>query len=327
MKVSSFDSERASYLTLENKAGLSMTFCDLGASIYEMRLDDVPMNIAPKDLSEFETTRAYYGKTIGRISGRIPNGEIKVAGKACRMSLTEGNNAHHGGKSSWAFVRFQTHLEEKEGKTILTYSYHSPDGEETIPGAIDFQTIYEIEEEEASFRVIFHARSDQETVLAPILHPYFNLGEEDILHHRLTLRASQYYEMNHEMVPTKLVPVTPLLDFRKGKEIGLGVNDPIFDGIPPYGYDHMYLLDHEENKPDAILENERFRLEVSTEMPCLLIYSDNFGDGKLLNNGFHEKKHAALAIEASEHPAAARFEPLKANQDYTRISEYRFFRK
>ena len=323
MKIKRFSTEKGHYLVLENLSGLSLALSDIGASLYEVRFQGNCMNIAPEDPKAFETSLAYYGKTIGRIAGRVRNGRIDIAGKTCQMSTNEGKNAHHGGRSSFAFKLFAEQVEEKEEKTIVTYSYLSPKGEEDMPGNLLFQVIYEIPENAPSFRVLFKAQTDEDCLLHPILHPYFNLGEEDIMDHHLFLAAHSYYEMDEEMIPTNAVPCTPLLDFSEKKRIGDGAEDPAFLDHAPWGYDHFYVLDPHAD-PAAILESKNFQMEVRTDFPCLLIYADNFAKGVKLNNGLLEKKHAALAIECSEHPAGVKPNYLRKGETYQRFSEYIF---
>ncbi|MBP5216333.1 MAG: hypothetical protein J6038_00675 [Bacilli bacterium] len=326
MKIREFSNGKNHYLVLENAPGLRLTLCNLGASLYEVSYRNTCMNIAPADLEAFETSLAYYGKAIGRIAGRVRNGRIDIAGKTVQMSTNEGKNTLHGGLSSFAFQLFSEKVEKKKGKTLVTYSYLSKEGEENMPGNLLFQVIYEIPEDAASFRVLFRGQSDRDCLLHPILHPYFNLGEEDIMDHTLYLRAHSYYEMDEEMIPVKAVSCTPLLDFSKAKRIGDGAEHPSFLHSAPWGYDYFYVLDDAKG-PAAILESKNFQMEVHTDFPCLLIYADNFAKGVKLNNGLLEKKHAALAIECSEHPAGVKPNLLKKGETYQRYSEYIFHAK
>ena len=325
MKQKSFQSESAAYLSLTNSCGLEVVLSDCGASIYQIKLRGVPMNIAPDTPEAFEASDAFYGKCLGRIAGRVKGGVVEINGQTYQMSLTEGNNASHGGKKTFAYQRFKMPpVEEKEDSTRVYFLLDSPNGEENLPGNLHFVVIYELMEKEPILRVRFLAETDQDTALAPIIHPYFNLGEEDVLSQRLKVNASSYYSMDEEQIPLQEERVTPLLDFRNGKTLGEGAEDPSFQNAPPWGYDHLLVLSHKEDEPDAVLENEKYRLEVRTDMPCLLIYADNFAHGIALYNGYAEKKHAALAIECSEHPFAIRPNILHQGETYQRMSEFRF---
>ena len=50
---------------------LEVTLCDLGASIFRIRFDNQDMVLSPIREDDFLKEDVYYGKTIGRICGRV----------------------------------------------------------------------------------------------------------------------------------------------------------------------------------------------------------------------------------------------------------------
>lgn len=48
-------------------------------------------------LSEYKSDRVQMGKTIGRVSNRIKNGEFEVNEEKIQVEKNEGNNHLHGG--------------------------------------------------------------------------------------------------------------------------------------------------------------------------------------------------------------------------------------
>jgi galactose mutarotase-like enzyme len=87
MKYQIIPHESYNLLRLRSDSGLEASFSEIGASIIEIRFAGAPMTIAPKDLNEFNGPNSgYFGKTAGRIAGRVPNSLLHFEGKDYRLS-------------------------------------------------------------------------------------------------------------------------------------------------------------------------------------------------------------------------------------------------
>ena len=65
-----------SFITLKNKDNLKVILSSFGASFYDLLVPNKNNKIesiilTPKNLDDFYYTDAYYGKSVGRFSGRI----------------------------------------------------------------------------------------------------------------------------------------------------------------------------------------------------------------------------------------------------------------
>jgi galactose mutarotase-like enzyme len=57
------------------------------------------------------------------------------------------------------------------------------------------------------------------------------------------------------------------------------------------------------NGKSTVLENEKYRLEIQTDMPTIAVYTNNYPrEGQLLSNGRIEEKYSAIALECEEIP-------------------------
>jgi galactose mutarotase-like enzyme len=110
--------------------------------------------------------------------------------------------------------------------------------------------------------------------------------------------AEKYYTTVMK-APDKQIPVPPLLDFRKPKIIRDVCLDPTLPSDTGGGIDFIYVT----NGKSTVLENEKYRLEIQTDMPTIAVYTNNYPrEGQLLSNGRIEEKYSAIALECEEIP-------------------------
>jgi galactose mutarotase-like enzyme len=89
------------------------------------------------------------------------------------------------------------------------------------------------------------------------------------------------------------------LDFRKPKIIRDVCLDPTLPSDTGGGIDFIYVT----NGKSTVLENEKYRLEIQTDMPTIAVYTNNYPrEGQLLSNGRIEEKYSAIALECEEIP-------------------------
>ena len=71
--------------------------------------------------------------------------------------------------------------------------------------------------------------------------------------------------------------------------------DNILQNHKTLGYDHCFLLD----KGKITLENNKYKLDISTDFKAVQIYSDNYND-EIKMMGTDELTHRGLAIEPQD---------------------------
>lgn len=330
MIIASREEENTKLLSLTNAVGLSLTLSSFGAGIYEIRYDGKPMTIAEKDVALYLRSSGYFGKTVGRIAGRVKNGILLYRGKTYQLGINDGKNSLHGGPMGLSFQPFrQTIVEEKDSTSVL-YSYLSKDGEMGYPGAVDFLVRYRIYEKEPTIEITLSALSDAPTPINMTTHTYFNLGgAKDILSHTLYIKASETASYDGEMVPIGRERVRNCTDFRVPKPIGKDICDPSIYLPATRGYDHGYYLDkHGYEEKVCSLSSGTYRLDLYTDAPCLQAYSDNYPrKGTPLNNGNPETENAAIALEPVGYPGDYESMTAEAGKKKEVHIAYRFSRE
>jgi aldose 1-epimerase len=327
MDITHQEEKDASFLTLTNKIGFSLTLCDVGAAIYEMHWLDKPLTIAEKDRHAYLSSTAYFGKTVGRLAGRVKKGDLLYQGKHYALDTNEGGNTLHGGAQGFSFKRFPMHVNDMLGLIAVDFDLDSPDGEGGFPGAVRLIVRYTLAEQEAIVHVSFLYVPTIETPLNLTCHTYFNLGgDATIENHRLKVNADETMTYDEEMVPLGFAPSRACLDFRKEKRVGQDIKDSYLVDHKTKGYDHCFRFkENDHQKPVLTLKNAGIKMSLVTSLPCVQIYSDNYPrEGSRLTNGHTESLHSGLAIEPVFAPLDYRAMtalPGKLNSEFI---EYRF---
>jgi len=332
MKYQIIEKEKANLIRLRSDSGLEVSFSEIGAAIVEIRYAGAPMTIAPKDLAEFNGPNSgYFGKTPGRITGRIRNSLLHFQGKDYKLQPNEGMTSLHGGPNGFSTKRFLGKVEEKDDGILVTFSYASPDGDGGYPGAVEVVVTYFAAKTRPSLRIVYEATSDRDTPLNLTNHSYFNLGGfRHVLDSTLFLRASKYLPVDGNMIPLAPLEVPTCLDFRHGKRLGEEIGDPLLQKSPTKGYDHGFIFDEGgSDKHKAILANEHYLMEVFTDYPAVQVYTDNYPRLNMpLNNGHKEGPHSGITLECVDVPGD--FEGgmlVTPTKPYKRFIEFVFAKK
>ena len=178
-------------------------------------------------------------------------------------------------------------------------TYVSPNGEGGFSGEVKVTVFFRVNPGEYSLYVDYEMESKEETPLGLTCHAHFNLGgEKNILNNYLRLPADKYYTTLNK-APDKPIPVIPLLDFRESKRLGDVCGNP---SLPPYGNGGVDFI-YGNNGRTITLENDKYRLDVETDMPTAACYTNNYPrDGILLSNGNYVEKFSSCALECEEIP-------------------------
>ncbi|MGI4864907.1 MAG: aldose epimerase family protein [Janthinobacterium lividum] len=329
--------------TLKNEHGLTAAISTYGAVLVSLMVPDRNGKMGDVVLGYDDLTgylgkqNSYFGGTIGRYGNRIKLGKFTLDGKAYQLPINNAPNTLHGGNVGFnRRVWSATPGTSADGPT-LTLTYHSPDGEEGYPGAVDAKVVYTLTNTDA-LRLDYTATTDKPTVINLTNHSYFNLGPgqaKDILGHELTLNADRFTPVDNTLIPTgELKPVagTPM-DFRQPHTIGERLAQ--VPGAAPGGYDHNWVL---ADKMRTSLEPAATVYEplsgrtmaVYTDQPGIQFYSGNFLDGSVKGKGGTVyPQHYAIALETQHFPDSPN-EPkfpstvLRPGETYHSTTEYRF---
>jgi aldose 1-epimerase len=282
-------------LTLTNKQGNVIRLTNYGAKINWI---EVPDKKGKKDnitfgFDTFEETVAgdmSFGSTVGRYANRIAGGKFTLDGVEYTLPLNNGPNTLHGGPQGWHSVVWNTEVLKDSKFPAVKFTYHSPDMEMGFPGNVDAEVIYTWTDNN-EIVMDYKATTDKKTVINLTNHAYFNLhgaGNEDILDHILTLKASAFTPVDSVMIPTgeiRAVEGTPF-DFTKPHTIAERLGENYDQLILGKGYDHNFILDNKEEVDAIVFEPVSGRvLEVITDQPGLQFYGGNFLNGSQIGHG------------------------------------------
>jgi aldose 1-epimerase len=324
MKIKKYQDAGVNFIEIINEINFKVTLCDLGAAIYGIYLNNVPMTLTTTDVNDFKKESHYHGKTIGRVSGRIKNGQYVVNGKTYQVSLNEGNNTLHGGHDGLSTKYFDSEIIEENKSVKVIYTYHSPDGESGFNSNMDFKVTYIIDEFENVLEVILEAVSDDDTVCMLTNHAYFSLGDYDNSELTLYINSLEHIVVNEtDLIPEGTKKVDEVTDFSKGKLLVKDIEHPSIKLTAMKGYDMEYIYrENTLNMPNVVLENKRYMLELYSDTDGAVIYSDNFENpAKFLTNETDTRRRG-IAIEPSDHHLNSH--NLKKGEVYKRRFIYSF---
>lgn len=305
--------------TIQNEE-FRVRLLNYGATLRSIELLDDTGNfeniiLAHPNNRDYLKERSFLGASIGRVAGRIRKGEWKKQ----QLNQNEGNNHLHGGDSGFDNVYWEAGISQDETSVTVSFSRSFPSGLSGYPGNLAM-TIHYIIYKNKELKIIFEGRSDQETLLNPTNHAYFNLsgGRETVASHELFLASQYYLPLDQEHLPTgevlrknKLLGQTKLIgDILKSSHLEIRQED---------GLNHAFLLEKASN-PSVILTcstNNR-ELKITTSYPSVVCYTGNHFDGTFLD------KHAGIALECQNIPDVDHFDYLGTNvlEKETDYSEY-----
>jgi aldose 1-epimerase len=342
------DGKSVSLYTLRNAAGMEAKITNYGGIIMSLRVpdrngkfDDVVLGY--DSLSQYLKETPYFGALIGRYGNRIGKGQFTLNGKSYQLTVNNGVNHLHGGKTGFDKVVWNAEQVTTADGPGLLLTYVSKDGEEGYPGTLRASVTYTLK---ASNELVidFAASTDQPTIVNLTAHSYFNLAGaasgKSILDHLMLIDADRYTPVDSGLITTgelKDVTGTPM-DFRTPTAIGarIGADDPQLH-LGPGGYDHNWVL---KSGGKSLAVNARVVeettgrvLEVLSDQPGVQFYSGNFLDGTLVGKGgvkyaFRhgfclEPQHFPDSPNKPEFPTVR----LDPGQKYTAKIVYRFSAK
>lgn len=319
--IKEYTKNNLKFISVSNDV-LTVTFCDLGASIYSIRFKDKEMLLTPKDIEDYSMNNLYHGKTIGRTANRIKGDVIKIDAKRYVLEENEFGNTLHGGVEGLSTKTFKYKVLDSKTSIKLVFSYISKDGESGFPGKLKTVVTYKVAKEKPEFRIDYKASSDKPTLCDLTNHAYFNLGEESIKPLSLKIISSKYLlTTTDELLPLSMKDVFEELDFRNFKGIKKGLKSPEIKKGKANGYDHYLLFDEISTKPQIILKSKDVKLKISTNFEGVQIYTDNYEDGiEYLNT--NETMNRGIAIEPMDNYLKRKI--LRPGEKYAKFIKYKF---
>ncbi len=320
--------ENISLITLSNNTNFEVTLSSIGASIYDIKLNNKSLVLTPSDFKEFITNTGYNGKTVGRYSGRISHGECKINDTTYFLDLNDYPNSLHGGFDGLSYQNFDYEVVEKENKILVIFRLFEK--ENKLPGDVKYKITYTINFKDNSIKIHYDAISTKDTLMNLTNHTYFNLSydhQTSVMDHSLKLYCNKYTKLDNTLITTDVLPVNKVMDFTKAHKVKKYINDESLQNHKANGYDHCFIKTNKNKAKIATFKdnNTKVSLDVYTSYPTIVVYACNYPSSALfLPNNDHIAKHYSLCLECQYIPNGINMENedsaiLKKN---THFNEY-----
>jgi aldose 1-epimerase len=302
---------------LSNARGFSAGILNYGGIIQSLQVPDASGDRADVvlgfgDLDSYLRGHPYFGCIVGRVAGRISGGKFSLGGRSHRLALNDPPNHLHGGVTG-----LDKRLWEAEVLADgITLRYHSADGEEGYPGAVDFTVTYRVTEENELI-IASEALTSAPTPVSLTNHSYFNLageGRGTIEDHELQILADEYVPADEHMTLSgrrKSVSGGPN-DLRVSRRLG-----EIIPGLHGQHGENYLLRSGPAGVPALVARlvdpaSGRW-LDVFSDEECLQFYSGLKLDGTLTGkSGAAYGPHTGLCLECQGYPDAIGDSPFES---------------
>lgn len=310
--IAKFDSNEIKSYTITNSKGFSVTALNYGAIITDImvkdkngKLENVVLKY--KDINDYKDNPSYFGALIGRTSGRVCEGKVLFNNKVLEFNKNYGIHQGHGGDNGFdkKVMDVKTNIGPKE--SYIEFSFKSKNKEEGYPGNLDVIVRYTVTED-CSLKIDYRGISDEDTLLNLTNHSYFNLSgyeKETVLNHCLYVDSDYLIELDNTQVPTgNLIDLTySPFDFIIPKTIGRDIEKNNYQLKIGSGYDHPWLLHEGDNVKVRLWDETSGRcMDVYTNQKAVVLYSLNFPDDRVIENGKCANIRSGIAIETQSPP-------------------------
>ena len=329
--------EAATVYCFENANGMVMEVTDFGATLHALWIpreagEKLDVVLGYDDPAGHEgPAGTFFGATVGRNANRIAGGSFTLGGKTYTLDVNNGPNNLHSGLDFWSFRVWQV---KETSENSITFTLHSPDGDQGYPGALDMAVTYTLTQNN-TVRIHYSGIPQAQTLINLTNHSYFNLNGHDsgdILQHTVWLDADRFTRADAVSIPTgELLPVagTPM-DFRIPKTVGRDIEQDYEALNFGMGYDHNWCLKGKGFRKAAELRGKARAVEVWTDQPGVQFYAGNFiNDSWKMKDGKPMVRRGWLALETQHYPNTPNRDDfptttVRPGETYKTSTEYRF---
>lgn len=287
-------------ITLTNDQGMKVQVLNYGATLEKVVMaDGQNMILSLASPQAYAKERNFLGGTVGRICGRVRQGQWRHGQEIWQLPQNDGANHIHGGRGTdMAVWNFRPFAGKQEAGVELTL--FDPAGHNGYPGNLKLKVSYVLDEEN-KVHYCLRAMSDRLTIFNPANHTYFCLGKT-AKELKMQLNADYYLPVGADGLPKEgMVPVAgTAFDFRQAKLIGAALKSSDSQIKLRGGLDHPFILNGRQ--PNAVLDSGKHELVMTTNAPALVTYTANHFNhsGAARNLGQYD----GITLEAQCPPAA-----------------------
>lgn len=307
---------------LENEQ-LKVHLVNVGASIFKLFFNNVDIIVGPKEIDTFIRKEHYYGKTVGRFTGRLPlNFSNKDLNDIVLEPYKGKTSTIHGGKNGLSTRTFN-YVETKDNEAVFTVLVKEE--EDNIPGDVFFKVKYELIDNELV--VSYEGTSTKTTLLNITNHSYFNLdGSKTVYGHELSIDADEFvlFDDNYNILGLKSV-LNTIYDFQELTALKKPLNELKKSAFK--GLDTIYKLNNNA-QTNLYCPKNGSNLGITTSYPALVVYTHNDESPDGLDY-YKLWPHVGIALECEYEPGGILHDflsdsILKENETYNHFIKYMF---
>ncbi len=296
---------------------------NVGASMFKLFYNNVDILVGPKDIETFVKDEHFYGKTVGRFSGRLPVNFYNEHLKEVNLDPYKGESSTiHGGPKGFSKRKFE--LLESENNVVVFLLFSSEE-EDKLPGDVKLTVTYELNNNE--LLMTYSGSSTKTTLMNLTNHAYFNLdGSKRVTDHHLQINSSKIvnFDDSYNILGLKEVKET-LYDFNLMKSLKKPLNTLKFSAFK--GLDTIFLLDEEKNA-NLYSPLNRTNLQIQTSYPSLVVYTHNDESPDGLDY-YRLWPHVGVALECEYEPGGTLYDflsdaILQKEDKYSHFVKYSF---
>lgn len=320
--------------TFENEAGYQLTIMTYGATVLRYVTPDKAGQFANvvlgfDDFASYVGNSPKYGASVGPVAGRIAGATFELGGKTYELEVNNASNCNHSGSTGWDATIFQVEEVDNEGITLYT---ERTDGTGGFPGNLKVWVSYRLTEK-GELEVSYQVQTDQDTLVNPTNHSYFNLSgdfTQTIDDHVFQINSLGVYPIAPDGVPEKTPDAER--DFVKQLYQGVLFKDLFASADPQIqlvsGLDHPFALPEGHENAGFLYHQPSGRfMTFKTDANCLVSYTANFVDDSVIIAGQPMIQHNGVALEMQYLPDAIHSELknqviLRAGQIFTSTTVY-----
>lgn len=310
-------------ITIKNDNDFEISLCDVGASVYYVKVNKDYLTYHPDKINDFLTSKAYHGKILGRTAGRIKDGKYTINKVKYQLDLNEnGVTCIHGGKDNFSYKKFKYKVIDKKDFIQVIFTYKSKDNDSKFVGECDVKFTYTIFKDVNIFILNLEGVSNKDTLMNLSTHIYWRLLGKDILNHKLYV-DSDYHIANNliTQVNEKVIKNNSSFNFKKMKEINKDIAKVIKLEKVSNGYDHAFIL-NDSDKAKIVLSNGKYTLNVDTDYKACNIYT-NCNPTTLNMKGYgKDSLYKGIAIEPQLPFTSYKDIILKKNKKYNKFISF-----
>lgn len=330
-----YKTEQYDEIYITNDNNLTFAFTNLGARVtkvlYPYQGREINLVLSYDNAKDTIQGREYfYGATIGRVAGRIKNGQFKLNDKNYFLEKNDDNSHLHGGLHGYDILKWDYEIQSTSNCTSIIFFIDDPIQLNNYPGNVKVKVQHTIDNKN-QWTIKYEALSDMDTIFDPTNHVYFNLNTNNgyIYNHQLKVKSNLYVPVNKNTLPIKSGDglEKTSFDFEKFQDLSTILMSKNCQIRSMGGLDHAFLLKNDEGY-DVSLVNKRNSIKVymKTDRPAVVIYTHN-----KINKGIFSpyRKHEGIAIEAQALPNSINISNrmqdviLKAGNEFKSKTTYR----